>query len=48
MYKCSSCISNCKECNNAYTCITCFDGYFINDDICLKCDDNCNTCVDEY
>ncbi|CAD8198174.1 unnamed protein product [Paramecium octaurelia] len=47
-HNCTSCISNCKECDNAYTCITCFDGYFLYDGQCVKCDDNCRTCVDEY
>ncbi|CAD8107684.1 unnamed protein product [Paramecium sonneborni] len=48
LHQCNTCISNCKECDNAFTCLECIDGFFINEEQCLKCDDNCQTCIDEY
>lgn len=31
---CTDCITGCKECGDGSTCKTCFDGYYLNNNIC--------------
>ena len=34
----------CKNCENSEKCNICYDGYYLEENICKKCSDNCETC----
>ncbi|KAL4456738.1 hypothetical protein ABPG73_014764 [Tetrahymena malaccensis] len=41
---CKSCLSYCQTCNNSISCLTCNQGYYLNQNICSQCDPSCLSC----
>ncbi|CAD8093520.1 unnamed protein product [Paramecium sonneborni] len=47
---CFQCVANCQSCtikNFKNTCDLCFDGYYLKDNECNKCQSSCNTCINQ-
>ena len=44
-YDSTKCSQNCLEYTKS-ECIKCFDGYYLNNKNCFKCNDNCLLCDD--
>lgn len=41
------CVGMCRNCQEkAAQCLKCYDGFFINNQSCMKCSDNCKDCQD--
>lgn len=45
-YICERCSSDCTFCHNSNACVTCSEGFYLQEGRCLKCSDGCATCVD--
>ncbi|ESU34701.1 Variant-specific surface protein [Giardia duodenalis] len=41
---CYGSIAGCIECSDRFHCTECLDGYYLYDNLCVYCDDNCLTC----
>ena len=43
--ECKECNNLCKEYdNNCNNCTSCYDGYYLKDNVCLECNEHCETC----
>lgn len=42
--QCLLCSSGCKLCNDDTDCTTCFDSYFLKENLCYSCPDQCSKC----
>ena len=42
--KCDNCEANCKTCDDKNTCSICNDGFYKNNDVCVKCSTSCEDC----
>ena len=46
VYQCQKCDETCKTCidKSPDHCLSCYDGYFLENNKCLPCDKTCKTC----
>lgn len=42
----SDCVPGCRTCSSLLDCSACFDGHFLENNICFECSIECETCVD--
>lgn len=46
---CENCHPSCKTCSENYDqCSSCFEGYYLEDNACHVCSDNCLACIDSW